>query len=73
MNTLYRIVANYGYGDKTWISRFLSEQDVCDYFHVNRGFPEDCKLVDLPCDSDFIYYWEVDYEDDFEDWDWQDS
>jgi len=70
---MYRIVANYGYGDKTWISRFLSEQDVINYFHINKGYSEDCKLEDLPSDSDFIYYWEVDNEDDVEDWNWEDS
>jgi hypothetical protein len=70
----YRLVSNYGYGDKTWLERDLTEQDVINYFINNRNYPKDTTFEDCPDNnSDCTYYYEEDNPDDIEDWDWQDS
>jgi len=70
---MYRIVSNYGYGDKSWLERNLSREDVIQWFINNRGYDEDTTFEDCPSDSDYIYYYEDDNPNDEEDWDWQDS
>lgn len=70
---LYRIVSNYGYGDKTWIDRGLTKEQVVDYFVYSRNYSKDTTFEDCPSDSDFTYYYEEDNPEDVEDWDWQDS
>jgi len=69
----YRIVSDFGYGDKSWIERDLTAQQVCNWFIINKKYDEDITLDECPNDSDFTYYYELDNENDLEDWDWQDS
>lgn len=72
----YRIVADYGYGDKTWVERNLTKDDVKEFFVNEEGWsPEEYDEVGIEhfMDSDFIYYVEIDNPSDIEDWDWQDS
>lgn len=71
----YRIVTDYGYGDKHWFKRFLTAQQVKEYFMDNGWTSEDFDEVGIEyfMDNDFIHYVEIDHENDVEDWDWQDS
>lgn len=70
----YRIVSDYGYGDKSWIERDLTQQDVINWFIKHKNYSIDTEFNELPYyDSDFIYYIEDDHPDDKEDWNWEDS
>ena len=70
----YRIVSDFGYGDKSWVERDLTQEQVISWFVENRNYPEDTVFDELPYyDSDMIYYIEDDNPNDVEDWDWQDS
>ena len=72
----YRIVSDYDHGDKTWVERMLTEEQVKQWFINNTKWTEE-EFDDVGIrhflDSDFTHYVEVDDEDDEEDWDWQDS
>lgn len=64
----YRIVADYGHGDKLWVSRNLTEDGVRDYY-INRGWTkEEFDEVGIQhfMDSDFTYYVEIDDPDEEE-------
>ena len=69
----FRIVSDYGYGDKTWLERFLSYREVEEYFRKHRGYTERRHIVNLFENSDSLYYFEEDHHDDVENWDWLDS
>jgi hypothetical protein len=76
INRFYRIVSDYGYGDKSWVERMLTEQEVKEWFIKNTEWTsDDFDEVGIEhfMDNDFRYYVEVDNENDKEDWDWQDS
>lgn len=69
---LYRLVSDYGYGDKTWIERLVNEEQVL------LAFKRSAKWTRMPTleeamNSEGIYKVEEDDENDVEDWDWQDS
>jgi hypothetical protein len=70
---MYRIVSDYGYGDKTWLERGLTKDEVIQWFIVHKNYSKDITFEDCPNDSDFTYYYEKDNENDIIDWDWQDS
>lgn len=72
-NKRYRIVSDFGYGDRTWLERDLTEQQVIDWFIANRKYPPDTTFEECPNDSDFTYFYEEDDPNDEVDWDWQDS
>lgn len=67
----YRIVNDFGYGDKGWELRMLTKKEVMEYWKKQYGYKPD-KIEDI-MDSDCIHYVEIDNESDQEDWDWQDS
>ncbi len=70
----YRIVSNFGYGDKSWVYRALSEEQVLQWFIQQQSWPSGTEFDELPGpDSESNYYYEEDDPDDVEDWDWQDS
>ena len=74
----YRMVSDYGYGDKTWHERGLDSKGVKAWFIKNtewtsEEFDEVGIEYFLDSDSDAIHYPEVDNENDVEDWDWEDS
>ena len=72
----YRIVSDYGHGDKSWVERMLTEDEVKEWFIKNTGWTEedyDDVGIEHFLYADFIHTVEVDHEDDEEDWDWQDS
>jgi hypothetical protein len=72
MSKLYRLVSDYGYGDRTWTHRFLSEEDVLDCFKTFSNWSTRPTLEEA-MSSEGIYSVEEDNEDDVEDWDWQSS
>ena len=69
----YRLVSNYGFGDKSWLERGMSADEAVKALngHVrgaNFRTIEDALAYDHP-----IYTVEEDHPDDEEDWDWMDS
>ncbi len=74
MNTdkQYRLVADYGYGDKTWVSRFLTEHQAILEYKLMSGC-DDLPTLEHAMASEGAYRIEEDNDDDVEDWDWQDS
>ena len=72
----YRIVSDYGYGDKSWIKRDLTKDEVKDYFMKYHGWSnDDFDEVGIEhfMDTDFTFYVEIDNINDKEDWNWEDS
>ena len=68
----FRIVSDYGYGNKSWIYRMIPENEIIDL--LNKVAPNrECETIKSAEDQDYIYYIEEDSELDEEDWDWQDS
>jgi len=68
----YRIVADFGYGDKSWLYRMVPEDKVIALLkEVSSN--RDPETIEDAEDQDFTYYIEEDSENDVEDWDWQDS
>jgi hypothetical protein len=72
--TRYRLVSDFGYGDKSWIERDLSEDDALDAL-FERGYCNADITIERALDlkGDSVYYLEIDDPDDKEDWDWTDS
>jgi len=56
----YRIVSNYGFGDITWLERYLTQKQVVKYFVSHEMYPKKTKFSDIPTTSDHIYYCEID-------------
>jgi hypothetical protein len=72
----YRIVSDYGHGDKSWIERDLTKDEVKEYFVKYRGWSEqdfDEVGIDYFMNNDFTHYVEIDNVNDVEDWNWEDS
>lgn len=72
----YRIVSDYGHGDKSWIERDLTKDEVKEYFVKYRGWSEqdfDKVGIDYFMNNDFTHYVEIDNVNDVEDWNWEDS
>jgi len=72
----YRIVSDYGYGDKSWVKRNLTKDEVKNYFIKYRGWSSegfDEVGIEYFMDTDFRYYVEIDNIGDDEDWNWEDS
>lgn len=72
----YRIVSDYGYGDKTWLERNLTEQQVKEYFINNCGCTSedfDKNGIDFYLNLETIIYVEIDKPTDKEDWNHEDS
>jgi len=68
----YRIVSDFGYGDKSWLHRMVPEDKVIALLkEVSSN--RDPETIEDAEDQDFTYYIEEDCESDGEDWDWQDS
>ena len=68
----YRLVADYGYGDKTWVERFMPAEEAIAAF--NQQAHCDYTTIDECLDADhLIYSVQVDHDGDVEDWDWMDS
>lgn len=69
---IYRLVADYGYGDKAWVERFLSAEQAVNLFNnrlrLDLDTIEECLDYDHPTHSI-----EEDHYGDTEDWDWMDS
>jgi len=75
-NKKYRIVSDYGHGDKSWIERDLTKDEVKEYFIKYRGWSEtdfDEVGIEYFMNSDFTHYVEIDNINDEEDWNWEDS
>ena len=76
-NIRYRIVSDYGYGDKTWSERNLTKDEVRDWFIKHTDWTkedfDDVGIDYFLYNSDFIHYVEKDRPEDKEDWDWWDS
>lgn len=70
---LYRLVSDYGFGDKTWLERGLTAEEAINAFNAALGGNIVTKLVttiDEALDYDHpIYSIEEDDPDDEEDWD----
>ncbi len=69
----YRLVSDYGYGDKTWLERDLSPEEAVKALNkiLNAKVVE---TIEGALNYDHpIYSIEADCEDDVEDWDWRDS
>lgn len=60
MSKLYRLVSDYGYGDRTWTHKTFSNWSTRP-------------TLEEAMSSEGIYSVEEDNEDDVEDWDWQSS
>lgn len=70
---MYRLVSDCGWGDKSWLERFLTAEQAIAEFN-NRLRYEAVKTIEEALDFDHIIYSvEEDHEDDEEDWDWMDS
>lgn len=67
----YRIVVDYGYGDRTWLERGLTKEEVVRWFIDNLKYPEELTFEECPQDDGYTYYYEEDHPDDTEEWDWQ--
>jgi hypothetical protein len=69
----YRIVSDYGYGDKSWhYERMIPEDEVLAKLKELHG--RDCETIEqAEGDGYDIHYIEEDCESDEEDWDWMDS
>jgi hypothetical protein len=68
----YRLVADFGYGDKTWVERFLDEQEAIAALSKETG--REFESIEQALDYDYTnHYIERDHPDDEEDWDWMDS
>jgi hypothetical protein len=74
MEKKYRLVSDFGYGDKSWIERDLSEEEALDAL-FERGYCNADTTIEQALDlkGDSVYYLEIDHPDDVEDWDWMDS
>lgn len=74
--TIYRLVSDYGFSDKTWLERGLSAEQAVDAFADRTGLKFDTVEEGLTYamnDGHPTYYLEVDHWDDEPDWDWMDS
>jgi len=68
----YRIVSDYGFGDKCWIERDLTEEEALKAINDQGGY--DFETLEAALDYDYgIYSVEDDNLNDEEDWDWMDS
>jgi hypothetical protein len=65
----YRLVSDYGYGDKTWLKRDLTEAEAMA--EIQKECPG-IETLEQALNAD-LYYLEEDSWDDEEDWDWMDS
>lgn len=72
MSKTYRLVADYGWGDKTWLERNLSEKEAIQEYNEKTG--RGIKNIE-EAESDYhpFFFVEEDRPDDVEDWDWWDS
>jgi hypothetical protein len=66
----YRIVSDFGWGDKSWQERFIAEEDALEL--INKTCNMSFETIDQAMDGE-TYYLEIDHPDDEEDWDWMDS
>ena len=68
----YRIVSDYGYGDRTWDERMIPESKILEKF--NKLNNRSCETIEEARGNGYdIHYIEEDFESDVEDWDWMDS
>lgn len=67
----YRLVSDYGYGDKTWLERMLTASEAVRAFNGRTGC--NYSTVEACKDASLVYALEVDSWHDEEDWDWMDS
>lgn len=67
----YRLVSDYGYGDKSWLERMLSASEAIRAFNERTG--HSCSTIEACQNSSPVYTLEVDNWEDKEDWDWMDS
>lgn len=73
-STRYRIVSNFGHGDRSWVERSLTRKQLLQWFIKVQSWPIGTKFEELPDpDSGAAYYWEEDDVEEKEDWDWNDS
>ncbi len=70
MPRTYRIVSNYGDGDKTWQARGVPEADVLAALERHTG--RRCDSLEAAEDGE-VHYIEEDHPADTEDWDFADS
>ena len=68
----YRIVSDFGYGDKSWLHRMVPENKVIALLREASGYKRDPDTIEQAEEQDFMYYIEEDNENDIEDWDWED-
>jgi hypothetical protein len=70
----YRLVSDFGYGDKSWVERDLTESQALKEL-VSRGYCDPDITIDRALELkelDYWYYLEID-DGGEEDWDWMDS
>ena len=66
--TRYRIVANFGHGDRSWVDRGLTREEVLNWFIKVQSWPKTTKFKDLPnAEIRGHYYWEEDHAEERED------
>ena len=70
-NNVYRLVADYGHGDKTWLQRNLTAMQALRALNIEGQYHYETIEDALSCEG--AYYLEEDFLDDVEDWDWRDS
>jgi hypothetical protein len=69
----YRLVSDYGWGDKAWLERFLDANQAVQAFNDKLGW-QAVETIEQALEYDHpIYRIEVDDPDDEVDWDWMDS
>ena len=70
----YRLVADFGYGDKSWQERDLTEEEAIKALNERIGgdFTTIQEALNFS-EMDYDYSIELDHPDDEEDWDWMDS
>ena len=71
--TRYRLVSNYGYGDKSWVDRFLLAGEAIAALNSRLGHDAVTTIEEALDYDHWIYSLEEDAVGDTEDWDWMDS
>lgn len=68
----YRLVSDYGFGDKAWLERDLTAEQAVE--ELNSQIGRRLETIDQALWAEHpIYSIEEDHENDEVDWDWMDS
>jgi hypothetical protein len=72
---MYRLVSDYGWGDKSWVHRFMDEKEaIRQYNQAIFNCDDYLKTIQECLNNDHpVYSLERDNFGEKEDWDWMDS